>query len=210
MRIGVDIDGVLADSLPLWVGELNRFFNKNKRVEEIHLYDVCRTYEITTSELYKFLERRGRHLMSAPPPVPGAPYYLSRIKQYHEIYIVSAREEQYAPETREWLKRHGLPYDEMILLGSHAKKEACLENNLHVLVEDTLEIGVQVSAAGVPVLLLDAPYNRGALPRLVYRKRSWDEIYRAVVAGSHQLALPGPAGRTGLKREAPLAGLART
>ena len=29
MRIGVDIDGVLANSLPLWVAELNKFFNKN-------------------------------------------------------------------------------------------------------------------------------------------------------------------------------------
>lgn len=190
MRIGVDIDGVLADSLPLWVTELNRFFNKNKRVEEIHLYDICKTYDITTEELYKFLERRGRYLMSAPPPVTGAPYYLSRIKQYHDIYIITAREEQYGLETREWLKKHGLPYDELLLLGSHDKKEACLEKKLHVLVEDTLEIGVEVSAAGVPVLLMDAPYNQGPLPGLVYRKRSWDEVYRAIVAEPQQLVLP--------------------
>lgn len=189
MRIGVDIDGVLADSLPLWVNELNRFFNKNKQVEEIHLYDICRTYDITTQQLDQFLTRKGKYLMSEPLPVPGASYYLSRIKQYHDIYIVTAREELYGRETRGWLKKYSLPYDELLLLGSHEKKEACLEKQLNVLVEDTLEIGVKVSAAGVPVFLMDAPYNQGALPGLVYRKRSWDEIYRSIVAEPGKLVI---------------------
>lgn len=189
MRIGVDIDGVLADSLPLWVNELNRFFSKNKLVEEIHLYDICRTYEITTHELHQFLARKGKSLMSEPLPVPGASYYLSRIKQYHDIYIVTAREELYGRETRGWLKKYHLPYDELLLLGSHEKKEACLEKKLNVLVEDTLEIGVKVSAAGVPVFLMDAPYNQGVLPGLVYRKRSWDEIYRSIVADPGKLVI---------------------
>jgi hypothetical protein len=183
MRVGVDIDGVLADSLPLWVDELNRFFKKNKRVEEIHIYDICRTYEITPRELDDFLRSKGRLLMSAPPPVTGAPYYLKRLKQRHDVYIITARDERYAPETRDWLKGHGLPYDELHLLGSHEKEAACLEMKLNVMVEDTLEIGLKLSAAGVPVLLMDAPYNQGLLPRLVYRKRSWAEIYRTIMAG---------------------------
>jgi len=70
-----------------------------------------------------------------------------------------------------------------LLLGSHEKKEFCLEKDLKVLIEDTLEIGIKVSAAGIPVLLMDAPYNRGALPQLVYRKHSWEEIYRALASG---------------------------
>jgi len=210
MRIGVDIDGVLADSLPLWVEELNRFFNKGKRLEEIHLFDICQTYEITGEELSKFLDRRGRYLMTAPPPVAGAPYYLSRIKQYHEIYIITAREEQYGRETQEWLKKHELPYDDLLLLGNHDKKEACLAKKLHVMVEDTLEIGVDVSAAGVPVLLMDAPYNRGPLPGLVYRKRSWREVYRAVVAESRQIVPQRPGGGAAMKMKTPLVGLAET
>jgi len=194
VRIGVDIDGVLADSLPLWVSELNRFFKQNKRVEEIKLFDICRTYDITPGELNTFLDIRGKYLMSAPTPVAGAPHYLGRIKQNHDIYIVTAREGRYEPETREWLERHGFIFDELVLLGSHDKREACLERNLNVLVEDTLEIGIEVSSAGVPVLLMDAPYNQGELPGLVYRKRAWEEIYRAIVAESHKL-VPAAPGR---------------
>ena len=56
MKIGVDIDGVLANSLPLWVTELNKFFNKNKQLEEIHLYDIHKTYGVSFIELKLFLK----------------------------------------------------------------------------------------------------------------------------------------------------------
>lgn len=190
MRIGVDIDGVLADSLPLWVKELNNFFNKSVPVEEFHLYDIRKTYDIKPGEIERFIELKGKYLMSEPPPVPGAPRYLRKIKQHHEVYIITARDERYRRETSRWLKKHGLPYDELLLLGSHEKKEICLEKNLHVMVEDTLEIGKKISSAGVPVLLMDAPYNQGALPVLVYRKRSWEEIYQAIAAGFQKLVPP--------------------
>ncbi|MDD4335443.1 MAG: hypothetical protein PHY77_07540 [Desulfotomaculaceae bacterium] len=182
MKIGVDIDGVLANSLPLWVTELNKFFNKNKQLEDIHLYEIHKTYGITFNELKLFLERKGRFLMNEPAPIAGSSYYLGKLKQQHEICIITARDKKYYRETYNWLKKNNLPYDELLLLGSHEKKEFCLEKGLKVLIEDTLEIGIKVSAAGIPVLLMDAPYNCGALPELVYRKHSWEEIYRTLTA----------------------------
>lgn len=183
MRIGVDIDGVLADSLPLWTKELNRFFGKNKTVEGIHLYDICQTYGITQKQLDEFLRLKGRYLMTAPPPVKGSTQFLPKLKEKHEIFIITARNKRYEGETVSWLKKCGIPYDELILLGSHDKREACVGNGVGVMIEDTLEVSVKVTAAGVPVLLLDAPYNRGALPEKVLRVRSWEEIFRAISAG---------------------------
>jgi len=49
-------------------------------------------------------------------------------------------------------------------------------------VEDTLEVARELSAAGIPVILMDAPYNRGNLPELICRKHSWFEIYQTLVA----------------------------
>jgi len=187
MRLGVDIDGVLADSLALWVQEMNRYFKKDKKVEEIHLYDICETYEVTLKQLEDFMQERGSFIMSQVPLVRGAAYFMRRIKQYHDIYIVTARGEQYGRETRNWLARHELPFDEIILLGSHEKQAACLDCRVGALVEDTLEIGLNVSAAGVPVLLFDAPYNQGDLPPLVLRQRSWEEVFRTVVVDFHSL-----------------------
>lgn len=189
MRIGVDIDGVLADSLSLWVKELNIYFDKNVRVEDFHLYDIRKTYDLAVHEIERFIELKGRDLMVKSPPLPGAPYYLSRIKKHHDVYIITARDGRYRNDTEQWLEKHGLPYDGLFLLGSHEKKEICLERKLHVMVEDTLEIGKKISSAGIPVLLMDAPYNRGSLPGLVYRKRSWEEIYRFIMKPGRNMFL---------------------
>lgn len=197
MKIGVDIDGVLANSLPLWVAELNKFFNKSKRLDEIHLYEIHKTYEITKADFDLFLESKGRLLMREPAPITGSSFYLGRLKQQHEICIISARDKKYYQETQGWLKKNGLPYDELLLLGSHEKMEFCLDKNLKVLVEDTLEIGIKVSAAGIPVLLMDAPYNRGDLPELIYRKHSWEEIYRTIAAEPLRFTSSGELSVTG-------------
>lgn len=122
VRIGVDIDGVLADSLSLWINELNSYFKKNKRVEQIRLLDICETYEVTPQELSGFLARRGRYLMTRPEPITGASQYLGMIKKQHDVYIVTARDERYRQETMDWLSKYNLPYDELLLLGSHEKR----------------------------------------------------------------------------------------
>jgi hypothetical protein len=181
MRVGIDIDGVLADSLSLWVRELNIYFNKNVRVEDFHLYDIRKTYDLAVDEIDSFIELKGKDLMTRSLPFPGASYYLDKIKKHHDIYIITARNGCYRDDTERWLKKHGFSYDRLYLLGSHEKQEICVEKKLHVMVEDTLEIGEKISSAGIPVLLMDAPYNRGSLPDLIYRKRSWEEIYGVIM-----------------------------
>lgn len=181
MKVGIDIDGVLANSFPLWVQELNQYFNSNKVLEEVNLLSIIKTYDITPGELEVFLGQRGRFLMSAPSPFEGAAYYLTRIKRCHDIFIITARHKKYVQETKSWLQQHGILYDDLILLGSYEKKEACIANGLDVMIEDTLEIGIELCAAGIPVILMDAPYNQGHLPELICRRRSWSEIYRTLV-----------------------------
>lgn len=185
MRIGVDIDGVLADSMSQWVKELNSYFKKDKSLHQIQLQEICHIYDITEEELIGFLYERGRLLMTSPQPLTGASYYLNQLKKKHEIFIITARNEKYGRETRDWLNKNNLPYDELLLLGSHDKREACLNKELDVMIEDTYRISIEISEVGVPVLLMDAPYNQGDLPERVYRVHSWQEIYRTITDESH-------------------------
>ena len=71
-----------------------------------------------------------------PEPITGASQYLGMIKKQHDVYIVTARDERYRQETMDWLSKYNLPYDELLLLGSHEKR-SLPSRNLSVLVEDT-------------------------------------------------------------------------
>ena len=185
MRLGVDIDGVLADTLPLWVRELNIYFNKNKSVEEIHLYDLAKTFGLEHKQLMGFIMEKGQYMMSVPLPIPDAAHYLQKINNEHYVAIVTARQEMYRHVTEEWLKRYDMPYNDLLLTGTHKKEQACLEQGLQMMIEDTFEIALDLSTAGLQVLLLDAPYNRRALPKMVTRVYNWREIYQELLIASN-------------------------
>lgn len=183
MRIGVDIDGVVADTFPLLVRELNAYFQVNLALQDIYDYNIFKVYGLNEGEMLAFLHDREQALMEGPALKDGAGEYLGILSQKHNIYLVSARYEKYRSQTEKWLQKHAIPYHDLILLGSHDKREVCRQISVAVFIEDSLKNAHQLSSCGVPVLLFDAPYNQGKLPSLVRRCSSWEEIFQVLEQG---------------------------
>ena len=83
--------------------------------------------------------------------------------------------------TQDWLNKHGFVYNSLLLVGSHDKRAVCKENDISLVIEDSMENAKLISTEGIPVLLMDAPYNRGLLPPLIDRKKSWPEICETIL-----------------------------
>ena len=187
MNIGVDIDGVIANTLPLLVKELNNFFGEEFKSEEIYNYDIGKVYNKNQKELASFIKTREDILATEPEPVPGAIEYVNKLKANSRLFIISARTEKLQHQTEEWLLRYGFQWDELILLGSHEKAETCHKLKINYFIEDSLYNAQQISSIGVHVFLMDAPYNQGRLPRLVCRCHTWQEVYNLISnRSSHQ------------------------
>ncbi len=183
MRIGVDIDGVIADTFVLLVRELNNYFQADLALQDINDYNIFKVYGLSDADMFKFLREKEEALMEGPALKDGAAQCLSMLAQKHAIFLVSARNEKYRPQTEKWLRKHAIPYHGLILLGSHDKREACSRISVDLFIEDSLKNAHQISSCGVPVLLLDAPYNQGQLPPLVRRCSSWEEIFEVIERG---------------------------
>jgi len=72
MRIGIDIDGVVADTFHLLVNELNTFFSRDIQPRNVTSYDLCEVYGINAEQLENFSTASKNKLTEAPQPVPGA------------------------------------------------------------------------------------------------------------------------------------------
>jgi len=181
MKIGVDIDGVIADIFPILRRELNEYFQKD--ITEIDQHNIAKMYDVTWPEVSDFFEARADRLFGAPELVNGAREAIQTLeKAGHKIFFITARRQGREQEiTLKWLKQHGFPLDDVHCVGQHSKVDTVRLCGLDIFIEDSDRNAVEIAAqAGIPVCLLDTPYNQGQLPEPVIRCRDWPEILSVI------------------------------
>lgn len=189
MRIGIDIDEVIADTLTAIIefhnGTYGTAFTRGDVVH--YLGDVLGDREEEcTRKIFEFFETDH---FTAVTPIAGAFPALRILKDRgHELVIITARPESISAKTQAWVDRYYPELFSGIYFGNrHAptgdvrtKSELCRAAGATVLIEDDLYHANECSTNGVNVLLFDYPWNQGILPDRVHRVFSWDDVIRMV------------------------------
>jgi hypothetical protein len=183
VRIGVDLDDVLVDSLPHYLTAFNRRFGMEVPLADAAWRMYRRYPHIPRQEINDFfsgLIEAG--FFASRPLLPGAREALDRLAEDgHELFIVTGRAPQDEAITRRWLKEAGLVayFSALVHKGiepvGRYKSEAALELGLDLFIEDELAVAIAVVEAEIPVLLYDQPWNKGSLPAAIRRVHSWGE-----------------------------------
>jgi len=176
LKIGLDIDGVVADSFAVFRRELNKHYGKE--ITKFDDYDMSKLYNVAWEDMSAFFEQNMEYLFSTPAPMDGAVETIHAwLGEGHEIFYITARkcgaEERV---TLKWFDRNNIPRDKAIFVGEASKTFAIKQFAIDIFVEDYMGNALEIAAAGVPVLLLDAPYNQGKTPKGVTRCYNWKEI----------------------------------
>lgn len=175
MKLGVDIDGVVSDSYTYWLGALNKHFNKE--IKELHDYKLELLFDVPWQEMNRFFVENVEALFMSPQPMPGVKRALEMIKAHkHEIQLITARREEEEEITRRWLRKYQIPYDQLQVIGDKSKAEICQTEQISLFVEDYAVNAELISDLGIPVIILDAGYNRVKLPDSVIRCYNWGQI----------------------------------
>ncbi len=183
MRIGVDLDDVLVDSLPHYLRAFNRRFGMEVSLADAAWRMYRRYPHIPREEIDNFfsgLIEAG--FFASRPLLPGAREAVERLtEEGHDLFIITGRAPQDEAITRNWLSQAGLTghFSALVHKGiepvGHYKSAAALELQLDLFIEDELAVAIAVGEAEIPVLLYDQPWNRGSLPVTVRRVCSWSE-----------------------------------
>lgn len=179
LKIGVDIDGVLADIVQRILPLLARECGREVTHDDIFCYRFSEALSIPEERVHALMEEviAGGHFEAAPI-IPGAAEALQALRQ-HAIWLVTSRPERVRDQTVRWLARHQVPYS--CLLFAPALDKARRGDGFDLFVEDYLEGALALSSQGIPVLLFDRPWNqRPLLPANVQRVRDWQEVLAAV------------------------------
>ena len=183
MKIGIDIDDVIADSLPYYTRAFNQRFGLQIDLADAAWRIFDRFPRISRQEANDFFsELIEAGFFSSRPLLPGAKEAVESLAEDgHRLFIITGRAPQEEAITKNWLTHVGLlSRFEAVMhkarepVGRH-KSGAASELQLDVFIEDELAVATAVAETAISVLLFDRPWNQGVLPGNVHRVCSWSE-----------------------------------
>jgi 5'(3')-deoxyribonucleotidase len=177
--VAFDIDGVIADTMSLFLEIARDEFNINGiRYEDLTCYNLVDCVAIDPDLIDAVVERILNGNYTQPlRPIDGASKVISRIAQHHSpVLFVTAR--PHLGPIRDWICDL-LPLDPqsivVVTTGSFEfKAEVLLAQNISVFVEDRLETCYHLQDVGVLPILFKQPWNRE--PHPFVEVGTWEEL----------------------------------
>lgn len=175
LRIALDVDGVLADTMRTWISLWNRSSDRKLSYEDLSEWDFWRRLGISSGEFMRLMNEAWRLWRRIPETEPNLSEKVSRLKSLGKLDILTARPRGTEKYTLKWLEAHRIPYDDYVWIES-SRLKASLDYDAFIddspLIVDGCVIRRRL------LLLYDRPWNRRVPEgRHVRRIKSLDEAY---------------------------------
>lgn len=188
MRIGIDIDGVLTDISREMLDNGSKFFYENNIEFKLNSleYDDCKMLGVNEKNVLKYWNACLVSYVENCPIREHAKEVIKKLKEKHEIYIITSRDEYGMPEdfygkmqelTKKWLEKNGIKYDKLIFTNEKLKK--CKENNIDIMIDDSPSKIYEVSKE-IKTFCYDVPYNIYVKGKNITRVYSWYDILNKI------------------------------
>jgi uncharacterized protein len=190
MRIGIDLDETISDSIVGIMNLHNKQYGTSLRREDFDSYVFTDILGVSKEEARKRVDEffSVRHV-KAIPPIEGSLEAINLLKSKgHELYIITGRgrAREDVLHTEAWLEEHfpqifaGVHYANVLgpdgTLKTRTKSEIAKSLRVELMIDDVLDFARDCGEAGIKTFLFDRPWNQSELPPNVARVFSWEEI----------------------------------
>ncbi len=185
MKIGIDIDGVIANMMPTLVRFHNDNYGTSLEIDNFKSHDLHETwggtFEDAVSKVHKFYLS---DYFNEIAPVEGSIEALSSLRMKNELFLITARPLSIEKNTRDWIDMHfggmfsGMYMADALTLKSGSfKSQICNDLGIDVMIEDNIGNALECSKNVRHVFLFNTPWNQDVgLPENVTRIKSWNEL----------------------------------
>jgi uncharacterized HAD superfamily protein len=176
MRIAVDLDGVLADTMVTVANILNRTRSQKLNAESFDRWRAWEIAGITKDQFFRTLDEAWFSWESIPPTEEDLKVSVRRLMRFGIVDIVTRRSRATVPQANFWLERYGIPFDSFVRTSNSTNAKLALDYDLYV--DDSAELmAILASRLHRSGILYLCPWNRNAseMPR-IFRAERWDQI----------------------------------
>ncbi len=185
MKIGIDVDGVLADLVTPLIQFHNEKYGTELSVEDVKGYDLAEAWEVSDAEhrrrIDDFLQSDR---VSNLEPLEDARGVIDILASKHDLYVLTARKPAIAREaTERWVNERFPDSFEDVLFSedSSSKAALCEENDITLLIDDNPDHVRACSEHDVTGVLFRQPWNEDAdLPEHVPKVHGWSQVLQLV------------------------------
>ncbi len=184
MKIGLDIDGVLADSDPAFRAHLKKLFQRPFPKKDVVCFDYQQCFNLSPAQLDLFwgtFTKQGK--WEKIKIMPGVRQFLKQVKG-KDVTVITARPVELQKQTIRWLINNQIPYHQLIFMSGKSKHQDVLLHNLNFdyFVEDRFEFSKDLADLGIKVLLLNYPWNlKFGEYKNIIRVNNWADISRTIL-----------------------------
>jgi len=154
MKIGVDIDNVISNTFLDLANYFNEFMGKSAESKDV--VEVMRKEKLKM--LAYWLITWKDKLLTKVSPIEESADLIKKWHKDHEIVLVTSRISIFNKQTKDWLKKHGIPYHEL----HHAKEKTKHKKakGCRIFIEDNIDECEVLADYCEKVFLIDYPWNR--------------------------------------------------
>jgi len=163
VRLGIDIDGVLANFDIQYRRLLKSRFGITLARRDVTRFNIPEIVGLSQKDSERIIaEFRERRLWENLSLVRGALPFIRHINSNCSVTVVTSRPFELKEMTENWLLKKKIRFDRLILTAGGSKWTAFekAEGKPDYFIEDCLEYAAALADKGIRVLLLDCPWNR--------------------------------------------------
>ncbi len=155
LRIGLDVDGVLADVITSWLS----FSNKKRPIilkSQISEWDFWRDHGIDKFDFYNELSICWKSWETMPPTENNLAHVTTQLSNLGTVDIVTAREESTHDDVKNWLKLHKINFKNYVGVLEGIEKSHL---DYDVFIDDSPLNAKSMLDKGKSVILYSQPWN---------------------------------------------------
>jgi len=184
MKIGIDIDDVLAEFARGYLEKYKEKYGKEVKFEDIFSFDLWKPLGISKQESIELADS----YYDSPEfdnidLVEGAFEIIKKLNKEHKLFFITSRPLKIKDKTNLFLNKYFSDINfELVFsndfFGSQrkSKSEICRELGIGLLIEDNKSYSLDCAKKGIKVFLFDKPWNKNFEHENVERVYSWNEI----------------------------------
>lgn len=138
MRLGIDIDGTISNTGEIYRDRREKFARDNN----ITIIEVEEDFNYKK----EFLKEYSKDIFLSVDIKENAKEVLQRLKEKHEIYIITARSNDFVPDIKdvsvicqEWFDKYNIVVDKIITgVDGDEKLKVCLQNKIDLMIDDNI------------------------------------------------------------------------